>query len=308
MQKVPLKSLKSKTQNLVNDFNDSLCCMFSNSECPSDLGIDANESRKVSASTPTLAVTSASSSRGENIPTPSLVPVLNDNSLGDKMIHNPIKSAPANIPPPRATPPLTATNTKMKPRVKRTSTGGAGSRVGGSRKNSPNSSFGSANNMREPTVKKKKVIEIVSPRKRKLENLDVVKTSDPIFIRAANQPFKFKSKSRQNRLKFSKLNFSKSSGQNGPSGQRIRRASSASLQQGSSSMKQRLIIGSPVKKEIGTAPPCFPPSLISDLLWVLEVRLEVLILVEEISGVFRKTSMLKFTILLPNRTLKRNFL
>lgn len=256
-----------------------LYCL-SNSECPSDLGIDANENRKLSASTTTSTlqlVASSSGSHAENIPTPSLVSVLSDNSLSDKIIHNPIKITSINIPPPRPTPPPTTTTTKMKPRVKRTSTGGAGGRVGGSRKNSPNSSFGIANNnMREPTVKKKKVIEIVSPRKRKMENLDLVKTSDPIFIRAANQPFKFKSKSRQNRLKFSKLNFNKSSGHNGPSGHRIRRASSASIQQGSSSlgptsMKQRLIIGSPVKKETGTEPPCFPPSLISDLLWVLEV-------------------------------------
>lgn len=181
----------------------------------------------------------------------------------------------------------TSSATKDKPRVKRNSTStvnrSRGSGGTTSRKKNQNSTpvFGGRSGgiiVKELPVKKKRVIEIVSPRKRKMDHFDIVKTSsDPIFIRATKKPFKLKNKSRQNRLKFSKMNINKSSPstgglQRGSKQQRVRRPSSAS-QQSSSSMinKQRYNSGSPQKKERETESPTFPPTLTDDLLWIMEV-------------------------------------
>lgn len=121
---------------------------------------------------------------------------------------------------------------------------------------------------KEPVVRKEKVIDIVSPRKRKQDHIDLMKTSsDPICIRAANfKSYKYKNKSRHSQLKFSrgKLNKSKSS-------DRIRRESSSSL--GSSSILR--MNSSQLQKKDSDSEPAFPTALFDELLWVLEVMSNV---------------------------------
>lgn len=196
----------------------------------------------------------------------------NDNIMHEKIPLGSLKANFVSPRPPPARPVMTGTN-KVKSRIKRTSNNGNAR----ARKSSPGSSGINQSGFKEPVVKKKKVIEIVSPRKRKGDHMDIVKTSsDPIFIRAANQTFKFKTKTQHNRFKFSRLSLNKSNRHKG-SNQQSRRTNSNSLQQGSSAStsKQRMLINSPMKAEQESEPPVFPPALISDLLWVLEVYLFV---------------------------------
>ncbi|CAL8123009.1 unnamed protein product [Orchesella dallaii] len=249
------------------------------SESPTEMGLPTTSGSQnlssINIPLPVMSTTSGTSGRStpiQAVPPPVIKESYVSLTQSDSIAPPPIVTKPppvvATITSARKTPTPPASRPHKTP-VKRTNSASHAS--GGSRRNSPMTllsgsgvSVGSGSASFKEPVKKKKVIEIVSPRRRKMDYIDLLKTSsDPICVRATHSN-RFKNKSHRNRLKFSRGHFNKS---NQSGSHRMRRESLQQNSMGAVINKQRMSF-SPIKKEVEET--TWPSTVVDDLLWTLE--------------------------------------